>query len=1401
MEDALHKTAKITFDPVVTAPGGKESRTARFVERDWDMKLVPLSEISGTPTPSPGPEDGSKQFRFGGAGAEEEVEKDMVVEESIKALPAPKGLVTKASPAPAPAPKPEAVVAVEPSTTVVPSKEEVVIEQPSTRSVFSIEKPAPTSAILAPLAVAASAAVVVGAASRLPTLFNESPPKAKVVPRDLSSIEKKSVAPPPPTLPAPTTSTPAAQPKTVKLDDALVQTPPAEPTKVVEPARSTQAVASQPARPRTDQGTRLSHRYPFFHIYPSVFPHVHIYPSLPGHAVAPRTPTATTPSPSPLKATPEPLAPREIPSTPPPRASRSVVDVAPAAVVGGSFAAAALSAASAFFHPSKQAPSTIPETHHRSSPVSSNAVTRSSPAPTSPVLGLGLGPTKLGFEPSTTTSRETSPVRRVVPATKAVVVEDRTFERHTNRDSVVSGLGMGGSGLGWKSPKDEEEEAVVVAKEVSPELASERPAPPPAPTPTPAPTPKSRDVIDDSLVSGLGMGHTNLGWDGNDDERPFSLPVATKAKPKFFAPRTQVDTALERPTNRDSIVLGLGLGGSAIAWMDSPTSKDNPAADQDAFAPVDLDALRQPKSLAKVDVIPASPALTVAPAKITTSLVASSSTAYPTHLYSIYPQVAANVVATRKSIDAPAPKAVLAPVPRARSTPKSSYPRFELYPAVYPHFALYPSTGRTQKPIAPVEVVHELSRTQPSSQALDSVKTREVTEDSSSKPSAIPAIVAPIAVAAAVVGASVTSLLPKALFSKPTPAKDALEGESEVIKETEIIEKPVVPAKELEAPSTTRELPPTKALFSEPASTKPNLSTRLAHRYPYFNIYAPVFPHVHIYPSLPGHVVVPAAATKRRTSNPRAVPVPLILSPNPPSFYHSSYPSTAASPDRLESATLESRLIGSGSGVGQPERQFPLYDPAEDPFSDPTATGRRRSLVEPDRSIKMVSLADASLPSPTSSTYSEQVESDNDIPEEDEDAIRRENESGEESASEDGMNELSINAPSSPVHNYSSLFLPPPMSPAFAFSGSPSPTINASQLLDQSQYADYATAAGHPDDRPFVLSPTLENALGFQDDDSPLPRSEKFYEDENADDDSSEEDQYVVLSPAVQGSPSADAPPSAEDPLAPVLFSFPEASKSDDLAAAVAQYVIEAQTQSIQRRGRFCCALSGGSMPKILAEGLLNDDRLRWDKWEVFFVDERLVPLDDPESTFKAYDDALFSKVPIPAWQIHSIKSLPDLTNQTLPATAAEEIASDMETQLLASFPDVNGPGPPRFDLVMLGMGPDGHCASLFPGHALLDEKDWWVAYLNDSPKPPLSRITFTMPLLSASRRLAFVCTGAAKSDALANALDQGIARDADDKVPAGRIVLDGHPVVWFADENATNGIDYPTSSFWNDDE
>ena len=106
-----------------------------------------------------------------------------------------------------------------------------------------------------------------------------------------------------------------------------------------------------------------------------------------------------------------------------------------------------------------------------------------------------------------------------------------------------------------------------------------------------------------------------------------------------------------------------------------------------------------------------------------------------------------------------------------------------------------------------------------------------------------------------------------------------------------------------------------------------------------------------------------------------------------------------------------------------------------------------------------------------------------------------------------------------------------------------------------------------------------------------------------------------------------------------------------------------------------------------------------------------------------------------------------------------------------------------------------GHCANLFPHHPLLSTPDLWIAHLSE-PTPPSSRLTFTLPLLSASRRLAFICTSA--SSALANVLDQ--EKDDSEKVPAGRVRLGGHPVVWFVDEGAREGGEYPVSEFWEED-
>lgn len=107
-----------------------------------------------------------------------------------------------------------------------------------------------------------------------------------------------------------------------------------------------------------------------------------------------------------------------------------------------------------------------------------------------------------------------------------------------------------------------------------------------------------------------------------------------------------------------------------------------------------------------------------------------------------------------------------------------------------------------------------------------------------------------------------------------------------------------------------------------------------------------------------------------------------------------------------------------------------------------------------------------------------------------------------------------------------------------------------------------------------------------------------------------------------------------------------------------------------------------------------------------------------------------------------------------------------------------------------------GHCASLFPSHPLLAERDYWVSPISDAPLSPPSHITFTLPVLSAARRLAFVCTGADKSLALGNAFDLD---EAEEKVPAGRVTLQGHLVVWFVDEEAARGVEYPRSEFWEE--
>jgi 6-phosphogluconolactonase len=195
-------------------------------------------------------------------------------------------------------------------------------------------------------------------------------------------------------------------------------------------------------------------------------------------------------------------------------------------------------------------------------------------------------------------------------------------------------------------------------------------------------------------------------------------------------------------------------------------------------------------------------------------------------------------------------------------------------------------------------------------------------------------------------------------------------------------------------------------------------------------------------------------------------------------------------------------------------------------------------------------------------------------------------------------------------------------------------------------------------------------------------------------------------------------------------------------AVATADRLIAAGRNAISRRGRFMLALSGGSTPLSVCPLLVVPPRVRqldWSRVEFFFGDERAVLPDHPDSNYRSQRDALLDHLPgVGAQQVHRMRAeAPDL----------DVAARTYEEELRATF-GVSGSRPPAFDLIWLGMGPDGHTASLFPGSAGLHEKDRWVV-ATWAPGPAAWRMTLTFPVLSAAREAMFVVLGADKAPAL----------------------------------------------------
>jgi 6-phosphogluconolactonase len=191
---------------------------------------------------------------------------------------------------------------------------------------------------------------------------------------------------------------------------------------------------------------------------------------------------------------------------------------------------------------------------------------------------------------------------------------------------------------------------------------------------------------------------------------------------------------------------------------------------------------------------------------------------------------------------------------------------------------------------------------------------------------------------------------------------------------------------------------------------------------------------------------------------------------------------------------------------------------------------------------------------------------------------------------------------------------------------------------------------------------------------------------------------------------------------------------AEDLAEAAAAWTAERIRGAVAERGACYLALAGGETPRGCYQRLAQPpyrDELPWRRVFVYWSDERQVPLDDPASNYLMARTALLDHVAIPPEQVFPLVGDPRPALARVPADAA---------------------GRPRFDIIHLGMGEDGHTASLFPGHPALKYETAVVAVLN-APKPPPERLTLSLPVLNAARAVFFMVQGAGKREALARVL------------------------------------------------
>ena len=245
--------------------------------------------------------------------------------------------------------------------------------------------------------------------------------------------------------------------------------------------------------------------------------------------------------------------------------------------------------------------------------------------------------------------------------------------------------------------------------------------------------------------------------------------------------------------------------------------------------------------------------------------------------------------------------------------------------------------------------------------------------------------------------------------------------------------------------------------------------------------------------------------------------------------------------------------------------------------------------------------------------------------------------------------------------------------------------------------------------------------------------------------------------------------------MKPKLRVFPD---RETLAFAAAHHFLSIAQAAILHRGRFMVAFSGGTTPRMLFQRLNRtrmQDSLNWNQVHIFWGDERCVPPDDTESNYRMAREALIDSLPIPASNIH----------RYMTERPPEEAAQQYQEELQSSFGLVDKDSPPVFDLILLGLGGDGHTASLFPGTSVLKEKERWAAAVYVE-KLGVWRVTLTLPVLNAAREILFLVVGESKAQVLQEVLaaDEEVM-----KYPAQLVQPISRRLYWFVDGKAAQAL------------